>query len=174
MCNPNETAQPTLANIMRELMLAVSSLQMQPHTIPGAPEDGYLSEVDANARHAVEHLQSARAMLEKAQKAGFLVSLGANDQALVFRSTWGTGQGMLDSSSSPIQWVMEPGQPFPIAPILPVEPEASLEMMVGALAWMIEWQPGGENNPLRVKALEGYRNRIADARDEARAEAAAS
>lgn len=44
-----------------ELISAMSSLNMYPKQIDGA--EGYLSETDANAKHAMEHIQAALRLL---------------------------------------------------------------------------------------------------------------
>ena len=44
-----------------ELVSAMSSLNMYPEQIDGA--EGYLSETDANAKHAMEHIQAALRLL---------------------------------------------------------------------------------------------------------------
>lgn len=70
MVSPLNCAQSAL----NEIVSAQSSLNMHPDPIavPGrdAPENGYyLSEVDGNAKHAMEHLRAAFALVNKAHQA---------------------------------------------------------------------------------------------------------
>lgn len=52
-----------LQGALIECLSAMSALNMDPSPIPGAI--GYLSETDAWAKHAMEHLQTAIALINK-------------------------------------------------------------------------------------------------------------
>lgn len=49
---------------MNEVVSAMSSLNMPADLIPGA--QGYLSQTDANAKHAMEHLNAVFQLLQRA------------------------------------------------------------------------------------------------------------
>jgi len=56
-----------LPGAMSELVSAQSSLNMHADPIPGAT--GYVSETDANVKHAMEHIHAAFELLDRAWKA---------------------------------------------------------------------------------------------------------
>ncbi len=56
-----------LQGAMNEVVSAQSSLNMYADPIPGAT--GYVSQTDANVKHAMEHLRAVLVLLDRAWKA---------------------------------------------------------------------------------------------------------
>ena len=66
MSAPRLDAEDPLQGVMSEIVSAQSSLNMYPDPIVGAT--GYVSQTDENARHAMEHLHAAFALVDRACK----------------------------------------------------------------------------------------------------------
>lgn len=66
MSAPITTYDNPAGGARNELVSAMSALNMYPDPIPGAT--GYLSEVDAWAKHAMEHMRAAFAQATKADE----------------------------------------------------------------------------------------------------------
>lgn len=61
-CKPQESKEP-LREVVSEIISAISALNMHPHPIPPTEQEpennGYLSQTDYWAEHAVEHMRAA-------------------------------------------------------------------------------------------------------------------
>jgi hypothetical protein len=66
MSAPFLDVKDALLGVLNEVVSAMSSLNMYPDPIQGA--EGYTSQVDANAKHAMEHLRAAFDLASRASQ----------------------------------------------------------------------------------------------------------
>jgi hypothetical protein len=69
MSKPKINYKDVLAGAAMQITSAMSSLNMLPEPVPAPPgSNEYLSETDANAAHAMEHLTAAAQLVERARE----------------------------------------------------------------------------------------------------------
>lgn len=66
--DPKMTASELLHRAANEIVSAESSLHMYPDPSPGEHGRGFLSDVDGNAAHSLEHMRSAFAHVSEASR----------------------------------------------------------------------------------------------------------
>lgn len=68
MSDPIESRDEPIRGALCEIISGMSALNMAPEPRDHAPDEFYLSQVDAMAHHAMEHFQVACRMLNRAEQ----------------------------------------------------------------------------------------------------------